>query len=51
MLPVVQFSSLLVDVHRDTGCLDELQHYGQGARSPARQGQIVALLADIFGVG
>jgi TnpA family transposase len=52
MLPPVQYASLLVDVHRDTGFLDELQHYGQGARSPARQGQLVAaLLADIFGVG
>jgi TnpA family transposase len=52
MLPEVQFASLLVDVHRDTGFLDELGHYGQGARSPVRQGQLLAaLLADIFGVG
>ena len=52
MLPPVQYASLLVDVHRDTGLLDELRHYGQGARSQARQGQLVAaLLADIFGVG
>ena len=52
MLPPVQYASLLIDVHRDTGFLDELRHYGQGARSQARQGQLVAaLLADIFGVG
>ena len=52
MLPPVRYASLLIDVHRDTGFLDELRHYGQGARSQARQGQLVAaLLADIFGVG
>jgi TnpA family transposase len=52
MLPEVQYAQLLVDVNRDVPFLDELGHYGQGARSPVRQGQLVgALLANIFGVG
>jgi hypothetical protein len=51
MLPTVQFAEILIDVHRDLSFLDELQHYGQGARGQARQGQLIAaLLADIFGV-
>jgi TnpA family transposase len=52
MLPEVQYAQLLVDVNRDVPFLEELAHYGQGARSPVRQGQLVgALLANIFGVG
>jgi hypothetical protein len=52
MLPEVQYAQLLVDVNRDVPFLEELGHYGQGARSPVRQGQLVgALLANIFGVG
>ncbi len=51
MLPTIQFSEILIDVHRDLGFLNELQHYGQGARSQARHGELIAaLLADIFGV-
>jgi hypothetical protein len=52
MLPEVQYAQLLVEVNRDVPFLHELSHYGQGARSPVRQGQLVAaLLANIFGVG
>jgi TnpA family transposase len=48
----VQYAQLLIDVNRDVPFLEELGHYGQGARSPVRQGQLVgALLANIFGVG
>ena len=50
MLPEVQYAQLLVDVNRDVPFLEELGHYGQGARSPVRQGQLVgALLANISG--
>ncbi|MGO9899496.1 MAG: Tn3 family transposase [Solirubrobacteraceae bacterium] len=48
MLPEVQYAQLLIDVNRDVPFLAELGHYGQGARSPVRQSQLVgALLANI----
>jgi hypothetical protein len=52
MLPLMQFAPLLIDVHRDTAFLDELGHYGQGARSHARLGQLLAaLIAEMTGMG